>query len=246
MAPPKPSYAQSVTSTVLLILLAIFTFALSLVISGVTFALSYRPSLASHRSKGKQGITVLVTGARTTKSLVVARIFWKAGYRVVIADEAEWGWLSATRFSRCISKYYDLPDATKDHAKYEQKIREIIARENVKLWVPGSSAGCTINDARAGEVVRERDGVQAFIQSTREIGMLHNKDLFGDLCKELGFTVPESRLIHSVDEAVNFVHSEDRQGRKYILKTTDLDDQGESPYGGVGPQTDIRCQAART
>ena len=235
---PKPSYAQSVLSTLLLILLAIVTFPLSLFVSSITFILSYRSTLASHRNKGKRHITVLITGARTTKSLVVARIFWKAGYRVVIADEQEWGWLSASRFSRCVSKYYDLPDATKDHSKYEQKIREIIARENVKLWVPGSSAGCTINDARAGEVVRERDGVQAFIQSTREIGMLHNKDLFGDLCKVLGFTVPESRLVHSVEEAVEFVHSEDRQGRTYILKTTDLDDQGRSTAIAGGCRSD--------
>lgn len=235
----KPSYAQSAVSTALLIILAAVTFPLSLLVSSITLVISYRPSLAVHSSKRKHGTTILITGARTTKSLVVARMFWKAGYRIVIADEAEWGWLSASRFSRCISKYYDLPDATKDHAGYEQKIREIIAKENVKLWVPGSSAGCTINDARVAEVVREQDGVQAFIQSTREIGMLHNKDLFGDLCIDLGFTVPESRLIHSVDDAVQFLHSEDRQGRNYILKTTDLDDQGKRPppphphgYGG--------------
>jgi hypothetical protein len=67
-----------------------------------------------------------------------------------------------------------------------------------------------------------------FIQSPREIEQLHNKDLFADLCKELDFKVPESILVYSTDEAVNFLHDEEeRQGRKYIVKCTALDDQGE-------------------
>jgi hypothetical protein len=224
-APAKPTYLQSAICTILLLLLAVITFPLSLFLS---LSIRLHGAISSPRRADVKGITVLVTGARTTKSLIVARILWKAGYRVILADEASWGFLSASRFSRCISRYYSLPDPVVNHAKYEERIRTIIARENVSLWIPGSSAGATVNDAQVAEVVREQDGVKAFIQSREEIERLHNKDLFGDLCKELGFTVPESVLVSTEQEAADFLHSTGRKGKEYILKTTALDDQGRS------------------
>lgn len=222
--PARPSYLQSVFNTTCLIGLLVITFPFSFALSCV-IRLIYSRSSAS-RSLSSTTKTVLVTGARTQKSLTVARFFWKAGYRVVLADEQEWGFLSAARFSRCISRFYNLPNPLVNHQEYEAAIRKIIKKENAILWVPGSSAGATVNDAKVAEVVRAKDGIEVFIQSPREIEQLHNKDLFGDLVKELGFTVPESVLVSSMEEALDFLHSEERQDRQYIVKCTALDDQG--------------------
>lgn len=226
-APARPSYAQSVASTTLLLILCAVTAPISLVVATILRIRNDHAATSLHRQNSRDGQTVLVTGARTVKSLFLARVFWKAGYRVVLADEAYWGRLAAARFSRCVAAYYDLPDPQNSHEAYERRIRSIVAQEGVKLWVCASSAGATINDAKVAERVRKEDGIRAFIQSTAEAEKLHNKDLFMDLCEELGFTIPEGKLVTTVDEAVAFLHSDERKGRKFIVKTTALDDQGE-------------------
>lgn len=225
-APAKPTYGQSFVTTTLLIGALIVTFPFSFALS--TFIRLFYSRSASSRSLSSSTKTVLVTGARTQKSLTVARFFWKAGYRVVLADEEEWGFLAASRFSRCISNFYGLPNPLVDHDAYERAIRKIIRSEGVQLWVPGSSAGATENDAKVAQVMREKEGIEVFIQTPREIEQLHNKDLFGDLVKELGFTVPESVLVTSPEEAVDFLHASERKDRQYIVKCTALDDQGKS------------------
>lgn len=232
--PAQPTYLQSLLSTLLLLALALVTFPLSLSIS-IVIRLAHAVTTPSQRPQKNE--TILVTGARTTKSLVLARIFWKAGYRVILADEAEWGYLASARFSRCIDSCHDLPDPLVDHAAYERAIRSIIKNEKVDLWVPGSSAGATVNDAKVAEVVRAEDGINCFIQSPKEIEQLHNKDLFGDLCQKLRFTVPESILVNDADEAMAFLYADEREGREYILKCTALDDQGGL---GVSLHTELR------
>lgn len=235
-APVKPTYRQSFITTTLLLLLSSVTAPLSFAITTIIwFAYSRK---AKPLTSSNKHTTVLVTGARTTKSLVLARIFWKAGYRVILADEAEWGNLAASRFSRCIAKYYNLPDPTKDHALYKMTLWKIITSENVSLWVCGSSAGATMHDAIVADELKklpELKGVKFFIQSPEEASQLHNKDLFTSLCQDLGFKVPESILVSSVNQAVSFLHNESRKGRKFIVKCTALDDQGELMQFLSGP-----------
>ena len=224
--PARPSYFQSVVCTFGLLTLLVITAPLSFLISTLIRLSTFRSTSVEH-ARRQRNETVLITGARTTKSLVLARIFWKAGYRVILADERKWGWLAASRFSRCISNYYHLPDPLNDHLAYERKIRNIVKKEKVKLWIPGSSAGATVNDARVAETIRQKEGIKVFIQSAKEIEQLHNKDLFGALCQQLGFIVPESILIQTVDEAVAFLHAQIDRKKEYIVKTTALDDKGE-------------------
>lgn len=230
-APVKPTYLQSFLTTSLLLLLSLVTAPLSFTLSIVIWfahARKVRPADSKNKST-----TVLITGARTTKSLILARIFWKAGYRVVIADEQEWGWLSSSRFSRCISNYYNLPDPAKQgHEAYEVAIWNIIKKKNVGLWIPASSAGNTMNDAFTARTLKKTMGKDCkfFIQSPQEALRLHDKDMFAQLCQELGFQTPESKMVTDIEEAVEFLHSNDRQRRTYIVKCTALDDQGGASF----------------
>lgn len=226
--PVKPSYAQSFATTTLLVLLSLVTAPLSFLITSIiwfVYSRKVKPINPSNRST-----SVLITGARTTKSLILCRIFWKAGYRVILADETEWGWLASSRFSRCIDKYYNLPDPTIDHDNYRKAIWNILKNERCSLWIPGSSAGATLHDAQAAEEIKKNHSknMKIFIQSAEEALQLHNKDLFGYLCQSLGFKVPESMLVRDINEAVEFLHSEEREGRKFIVKCTALDDEGGS------------------
>ena len=59
--------------------------------------------------------TVLLTGGKMTKALVLARAFHAAGHRVVLADSARYR-LTGHRFSRAVDRFHTLP--TPDDAGY--------------------------------------------------------------------------------------------------------------------------------
>src|SRR5687768_3439584 len=55
--------------------------------------------------------TILVTGVNMTKGVVLARLFHRAGHRVIAADTNH---LAPGRFSRAVNKFHVLPRS--DHA----------------------------------------------------------------------------------------------------------------------------------
>lgn len=192
---------------------------------------AYRPA------KANQPGTVLVTGSRTTKALVLTRAFAKAGHRVVIADEKAWHRWSASVRSRSVHAAYGLPDAAKQPGRYVEEVARLLVKEDVKLWVPCSSAAATVADARAAIIARSKGWKgRATIQSNDLAKTLHEKDLFTFLCKELGVSgVPEGRPVLDPETATAFLHREAEEAeekgtkKRYILKAIGYgDDIGRS------------------
>ncbi|KAI0071142.1 hypothetical protein K474DRAFT_1669333 [Panus rudis PR-1116 ss-1] len=185
--------------------------------------------------------TVLVTGARTNKALAIARAFKRAGYRVILAEEREWGILACARFSRAADKYYNLPDphADDEGQAYIDAIKSIIMRDSVHAWVPVSSVHATMIDSEAARQVHELElelhrgfGCDTFIQHPDIASTLHWKDRLGTLLEDLGYATPESRRVTTVAQAADFLHSPKTlaKGKKYLLKCLTLDDLARDDF----------------
>jgi hypothetical protein len=239
----RPSLLQSNAATVLLVTLATTLSPITVTVTlffylfaqftGTALGSSHRRIDSAARAK-----TVLVTGGRANKALTLCRAFKREGHRVILAEEAKWGTLTCARFSQAVDHYYSLPDPHADPAAYIYKLKRIVAARGVDLWVPCSSVQATMVDSEAAfQMASEaRSGAlhacETFIPYPAVCGTLHWKDEFEDLCRELGYPVPDSRKVTSVAEAVDFLHSPETlaKGHKYLLKSLTLDDLGRDDF----------------
>ncbi|GJE91277.1 hypothetical protein PsYK624_074260 [Phanerochaete sordida] len=238
----RPSLLQSNTATFLLLCLSILTLPVTLLVTLAFYAyttitgtsLDYR----YHSDPCGRGTTVLVTGARANKALTLCRAFKKAGCTVILAEEAKWGTLTCARFSRAVDHFHILPDPANEPDAYISAIQRLVRLWNVGAWVPCSSVHATMVDSEAAQQIAalsQRPHVhtcEPFIPFPEVCGTLHWKDQFEDLCIELGYPVPESKKVTSVDDAVDFLHSTETlaKGHKYLLKSLSLDDLGRDDF----------------
>lgn len=98
------------------------------------------------------------------------------------------------------------------------------------LFIPVCGAGSTVEDAKvADEIHRRTKGqCQVFIQDVETSLDLHDKDRFNRLVEEVGMATPHGRLVHGVDEGLEFLKAARRDeklvGAGFILKCTELDE----------------------
>lgn len=205
-----------------------------MILTPVTITLTILGSIynfLNHTSKSLNSLekTVLITGARNTKCLFLARAFHREGCRVVVAEEPGWFHVNMTRFSNSVDSYHYLPDPEDFPEEYKSTILDIIARENVDLFLPCSSPSYTILDAEVA-LHNARDttanACSSFIPHPALTSVLHWKHDFISLCSELGMVVPESILVSSVSQAAEFLHSQTtvRHDTQYITKCLAFDD----------------------
>ncbi|GAA97235.1 uncharacterized protein L969DRAFT_84337 [Mixia osmundae IAM 14324] len=253
----KPSYVQSSLTTLLLV-------ALSMSLAPVTAFVCllchvcqdvHRPietaklwirlvrETTGSRSSDR---TVLITGGRTTKSLVLIRAFSKAGWRVILAEESQWGNLAASRWSNAVDRYYPLPDPSQssaDKAEYFRRLKYIIAIECVNLWLPCSSAGASVEDAHLADHIRSSGShCRVFLPTETQMEDLHWKDRFETLCRLLDMPVPEAQTVTSIDQAVTFLHSSTSTHR-FLAKSLGLDDVGRGDMTLLPLQTPQETRA---
>lgn len=225
MARTSPTYLQSVLCTLLLVALSLITAPITATLAALAILYDLlSPTQAISRTTRK---TVMITGARNAKCLFLARAFHRMGCRVIVAEEPDWFSLNMTRFSRAVRGYYPLPDPVVSAQAYKDAVVDVVLRERVDMFLPCSSPTYTILDAVAALAVAHRaPGCTSFIQHPDLVTALDHKDEFISLCNDLGLPVPASRLIQSVDEAVDWLHSPENigAGQKYITKGLAFDD----------------------
>ncbi|EKM50498.1 uncharacterized protein PHACADRAFT_263821, partial [Phanerochaete carnosa HHB-10118-sp] len=239
----RPSLAQSNVATFLLLCLSFLasslTFIVVLVFYISTAVTGTSLGYSSRHSSSQPAKTVLITGARANKALTLCRAFKKAGCRVILAEEANWGRLTCARFSRAVDHFRLLPDPRLTPRAYAVVIQSIITLWHVDAWVPCSSVHATMIDSdAAAEIIaqpqdkRDTRFCEPFIPLPEVCETLHWKDQFEELCIELGYPVPESKKVTSVQDAVNFLHSPETlaKGYKYLLKSLSLDDLGRDDF----------------
>mgnify|MGYP001434307104 CR=1 FL=1 len=77
----------------------------------------------------KNGITVVVTGAKMYKSTMFVKWLGRAGYDVILV-ETEKFWCSGSRFSKYVTKFLTVSDAKKYPKKYVDELYKICMDHN--------------------------------------------------------------------------------------------------------------------
>lgn len=176
----------------------------------VALACIRRSPIPAAQAPSKFRRTVLISGGKMTKALLLARSFKSAGHRVILADSAKYRF-TGHRFSRAVDAFYCLPEPTAPN--YSGALFDIVRYECVDNFIPVSSPAASVYDARARQVL---DGFCEVMHADEAlVRMLDDKVEFSKTAVALGLRVPDWRRISSPQQVEDFDFPE---GRSYILK----------------------------
>jgi hypothetical protein len=156
------------------------------------------------------------------KGLAIARAFYKEGHTVIGADFEPYFVPVSGHFSCALKRFYRLPSPP----NYIEALLNVIEREEVDIWISCSGVASAAEDGRAAEAVRSRTSCQAVQFGLELTETLHEKHSFIDNTKKLGLNVPETQLVESVKDAMDFLYQkqQDKQKKNFILKSVGMDD----------------------
>ncbi len=143
--------------------------------------------------------TVLVSGGKMTKALVLARLFHAAGHRVVLVETARYR-LTGHRFSRAVDAFHVVPDPTS--ADYADAVLRIVKEESVDVWVPVSSPASSLPEALAAELL---DGHCEVVHLDSEtLRRVDDKHAFAQMAAAVGLPVPATHRITDPQQVLDF------------------------------------------
>lgn len=176
---------------------------------------------------------ILITGAKMTKALQLARSFYRDGHEVYLVETDKY-WLSGHRFSRAVRGFYTVPAPEKDSEGYCQKLLEIVKRHHIDVFIPVSSPVASYYDSLAKKVLEPYCESIHFDPETT--ATLDDKYAFCVKAKELGLSAPKVFLITNPQQVLDFDFASD--GSKYILKSISYDsvlrlDLTALPFSGM-------------
>ena len=151
-----------------------------------------------------------------TKALQLARLFYKAGHRVVLVESHSY-WLIGHRFSRAVDRFYTLPKP--GAADYESALLDLIKREKIDVYVPVCSPVASLHDSQAMSLLSPHCEVLHVHPDT--ILQMDDKYQFFQAASRMQLAVPRSFLITDPEEVVRFDFS--RETRQFILKSIAYD-----------------------
>lgn len=137
---------------------------------------------------------VLILGGRSPVALDHARRFAKQGWRVTVGDSVP---CRISTWSRSVSAFIALPSARHGIHEYALALNRAIAEHQIDLVLPTCEEVFYL--ARCRHVL-PRD-VRVLVDDFDKLGVLHSKWLFLNAAQNCGAIVPESCLVHSLDEA---------------------------------------------
>lgn len=159
---------------------------------------------------------VLISGGKMTKALQLARLFYKAGHRVVLVESHSY-WLIGHRFSRAVDRFYTLPKS--GATEYESALLDLIKREKIDVYVPVCSPVSSLHDSLAMPLLAAHCEVLHVHPDT--ILQLDDKFQFFEAARQLQLTVPKSFLITDPQQVEDFDFSAEK--RPFILKSIAYD-----------------------
>lgn len=162
--------------------------------------------------------TILIAGARMTKTLQLARSFHQAGHRVILVDTEKF-WLNGNRFSRAVARFYTVPDPQQDLNGYTQTLRTIAQQEKVDLFIPVAIFAVIYPN---GMDRHPLEGYcEVFHYDAETTHMLDDKFAFAEKARSLSLSVPKSFKITDPEQVLNFDFSQEKHA--YILKSIPYD-----------------------
>jgi predicted ATP-grasp superfamily ATP-dependent carboligase len=201
--------------TLTLLLLA-FPFSLSVVVGALLW--SSLTSLFQKRRVQVEPKRILLTGAKMTKCLTLARSFHAAGHQVFMVETKKY-WLSGNQFSNCVEALYTVPAPQHDAEGYIQGLLNIVKQEKIDMFIPVSSPVASYYDSLAKPALSPYCEVFAFDAETTKL--LDNKFTFNQKAHSVGLSAPKTFLITNPEQVLNFDFATD--GSQYILKSIAYD-----------------------
>ncbi len=161
--------------------------------------------------------TVLVSGGKMTKALVLARAFHAAGHRVVLVESGRYR-LTAHRFSRAVDAFRVVPHET-DPA-YAGALVALAGREGADVYVPVCSPVASVADADAAAAL-EAVGCEVVHLGPADLRTVDDKHAFAVAAAEAGLAVPDSHRITDPQQVLDFDFT--GRPRPYVLKSIRYD-----------------------
>ena len=160
--------------------------------------------------------TVLISGGKMTKALLLARAFHRDGHRVILAEAAKYR-LTGHRFSRAVHRFHTIPEA--GDTRYAAALVELVRREKVDVYVPVCSPASARDDAIAHAALSEFCEVLHFDPDT--LRLLDDKHAFAQTAAGLGLPVPDAHRITDPGQVTEFDF--ETHDSPYILKSIAYD-----------------------
>ena len=214
-------------------LVLFFSYAISPLVRSHDALRKHNSSNATFRPR-----TILVTGVGMSKGLTLARAFYLAGHNVIGADFQPHGIPPCGRFSRALRKFYALPkpDDSNGAAYYINALLHIVQTEKVDLWVSCSGVASAVEDGQAKEVLERKSNCGCIQFDVPTTSTLHEKDTFILETQRLGLPVPETHNVTSRAAVHKVLNESPRTKKRYILKSTGVDDESRNNIMTVLPR----------
>ena len=200
----------------LTLLLIAFPFNLTLVLTCSLWNIFRRPFNTSPVAENPK--TIMLTGGKMTKALLLARSFKNAGHRVILVETHKY-WLTGHRFSNAINRFYTVPAPQKDPEGYSQALLQIAKQENVDVYVPVCSPVSSYYDSLAKPVLA--GCCEVFHFDAESVKILDDKFEFAQKAQFFGLSVPKSFKITDPQQVLDFDFTHEKH--PYILKSIPYD-----------------------
>ena len=161
---------------------------------------------------------ILITGAKMTKALQLARFFYRDGHEVYLLETHKY-WLSGHRFSKAVKGFFTVATPEKDPEQYCQDILNIVRSKNIDLFIPVSSPIASYYDSLAKVAIEPY--CESLHLDPEETAILDDKHAFCSKARELGLSAPKVFRITDPQQILDFDFESD--GSKYIVKSIPYD-----------------------
>ena len=176
---------------------------------------------------------ILITGAKMTKALQLARSFYRDGHEVYLVETHKY-WLSGHRFSRAVKGFFTVATPEKDPEQYCQDILNIVREQNIDLFIPVSSPIASYYDSLAKKAIEPY--CESLHLDPEVTAILDDKYAFCSKARELGLSAPKVFRITDPQQIIDFDFS--NESNKYIVKSIPYDsvlrlDLTKLPFEGM-------------
>ncbi|MEL7075170.1 MAG: ATP-grasp enzyme [Cyanobacteria bacterium J06555_3] len=204
---------KNLGTLILLLLLLPFNL-LAVLLTAIKGLFARRPDLTGVTEKK----SILITGAKMTKALQLARSFHRDGHNVYLVETHKY-WLSGHRFSRAVKGFFTVPVPEKEPEAYCQALVAIAQQKQIDLFIPVSSPIASYYDSLAKKALEPY--CESIHLDPAETAILDDKHAFCTKAREFGLSAPKVWRITDPQQILDFDFASD--GSKYIVKSIPYD-----------------------